>query len=58
MTPPGSSGEPDGSEVEGRSLAIDDMKVDELKGELDRQGIEYPSTAKKPELIELLKESE
>ncbi|WP_276526149.1 HeH/LEM domain-containing protein [Enterococcus casseliflavus] len=37
---------------------IGDMKVDELKAELDRQGIEYPSAAKKPELIELLKESE
>lgn len=34
------------------------MKVDELKAELDRLGIEYPATAKKPELIELLKESE
>ncbi|WP_301389532.1 HeH/LEM domain-containing protein [Enterococcus entomosocium] len=34
------------------------MKVDELKTELDRLGIEYSSTAKKPELIELLKESE
>ncbi|MDO7880488.1 MAG: HeH/LEM domain-containing protein [Enterococcus mundtii] len=37
---------------------IDDMKVDELKAELDRLGIEYPAAAKKPELIELLKESE
>ncbi|TPR55413.1 HeH/LEM domain-containing protein [Enterococcus sp. OL5] len=34
------------------------MKVDELKAELDQLGIEYPSAAKKPELIELLKESE
>ncbi|EPH60018.1 MULTISPECIES: HeH/LEM domain-containing protein [Enterococcus] len=34
------------------------MKVDELKAELDRLGIEYPTSAKKPELIELLKESE
>ncbi|MBO1097338.1 hypothetical protein FQS90_12500 [Enterococcus casseliflavus] len=54
MTPeePGKSG------VKGKSIEIDDMKVDELKAELDRQGIEYPSAAKKPELIELLKESE
>ncbi|TPE00264.1 hypothetical protein FJO98_15640 [Enterococcus sp. PF-2] len=54
MTPeePGKSG------VKGKSIEINDMKVDELKAELDRQGIEYPSTAKKPELIELLKESE
>ncbi|EPH89343.1 hypothetical protein D922_03577 [Enterococcus faecalis 06-MB-DW-09] len=44
--------------MEDQSVIIDDMKVDELKAELDRQGIEYPSTAKKPELIELLKESE
>lgn len=58
MTPPEEPGEPDGSEVEGRSLVIDDMKVDELKAELDRLGIEYPSAAKKPDLIELLKESE
>jgi len=34
------------------------MKVDELKAELDRLEIEYPAAAKKPELIELLKESE
>ncbi|MGM0232976.1 MULTISPECIES: HeH/LEM domain-containing protein [Enterococcus] len=54
MTPeePGKSG------VKGKSIDIDDMKVDELKAELDRLGIEYSSTAKKPELIELLKESE
>lgn len=54
MTPeePGKSG------IKGKSIEIDDMKVDELKAELDRQGIEYQSTAKKPELIELLKESE
>lgn len=54
MTPeePGKSG------AEGQSAIIGDMKVDELKAELDRQGIEYPSAAKKPELIELLKESE
>ncbi|MEB5950620.1 HeH/LEM domain-containing protein [Enterococcus innesii] len=39
-------------------MVIDDMKVDELKAELVRLGIEYPSAAKKPELIELLKESE
>lgn len=54
MTPeePGKSG------VEGKSFVIDDMKVDELRAELDRLGFEYPSTAKKPELIELLKESE
>lgn len=54
MTPeePGKSG------VKGNSIDIDDMKVDELKAELDHLGVEYPSTAKKPELIELLKESE
>ncbi|BAO07820.1 HeH/LEM domain-containing protein [Enterococcus mundtii] len=54
MTPeePGKSG------VEGKSLVIDDMKVDELRAELDRLSIEYSSAAKKPELIELLKESE
>ncbi|WP_429968468.1 HeH/LEM domain-containing protein [Enterococcus sp. DIV2371] len=34
------------------------MKVDELKAELDRLGIEYLSTVKKSELIKLLKESE
>ncbi|MEB6088037.1 HeH/LEM domain-containing protein [Enterococcus casseliflavus] len=39
-------------------MVIDDMKVDELKAELDRLGVEYPAAAKKPELIELLKESE
>lgn len=49
---------PGKSDVKGKSIEIDDMKVDELKAELDRQGIEYQSTAKKPELIELLKESE
>ncbi|WP_143352734.1 HeH/LEM domain-containing protein [Enterococcus mundtii] len=61
MTPekPGKSDENEyGSGSEGRSLVIDDMKVDELKAELDRLGIEYPSTVKKSELIELLKESE
>lgn len=58
MTPPEEPGDPDGSEVEGQSLVIDDMKVDELKAELDRLEIEYPSSAKKQELIELLKESE
>lgn len=54
MTPeePGKSG------VKGKSIDIDDMKVEELKTELDRLGIDYPATAKKPELIELLKESE
>lgn len=58
MTPPEETGEPDGNKAEGQSAIIGDMKVDELKAELDRQGIEYPSAAKKPELIELLKESE
>lgn len=58
MTPPEEPGEPDGNEAEGQTVVIDAMKVDELKAELDRLGIEYPATAKKPELIELLKESE
>lgn len=58
MTPPEETGEPDGNEAEGHSVVIDDMKVDELKAELDRLGIEYPAAAKKPELIDLLKERE
>ncbi len=58
MTPPEETGEPEGNKAEGHSVVIDGMKVDELKGELDRLRIEYPAAAKKPELIELLKESE
>lgn len=58
MTPPEEPGDPDDNKAEGHSVVIDGMKVDELKAELDRLGIEYPSAAKKPELIELLKESE
>jgi hypothetical protein len=30
------------------------MKVDELKAELDRKGIEYSATAKKADLVDIL----
>ena len=42
--------EVDGEEVE----SYEEFKVDELKAELDSRNIEYPSNAKKADLIELL----
>ncbi|VGV62947.1 phage protein [Streptococcus pyogenes] len=36
---------------------LDKLKVDEIKAKLDELGVEYDSKLKKPELLELLKQS-
>lgn len=48
--------EPDQEEVtEDEKTNYDSMKVEDLKAFLDEQGIEYDTSAKKPQLIELAK---
>ena len=40
------------------SIPIEEMKVDELKDFLDRRQVEYPSDARKDDLLELAKAHE
>ncbi|WP_086274691.1 HeH/LEM domain-containing protein [Candidatus Enterococcus testudinis] len=43
---------------EGTIASLDGLRVDQLKDLLDDANVEYPSNAKKAELIELLEESQ